>query len=101
MTAHRIHLFIDTNAFLSFFAYTKDDVEELKKLASLIKTKQLKLYLTEQVRDEFYRNREKKLHDSIAQFEAGGGSRGGVPRFMIDYPQIADYNKSLNELLKS
>jgi hypothetical protein len=23
----KLHLFIDTNAFLSFFAYTKDDVE--------------------------------------------------------------------------
>ena len=37
MAKERLHLFIDTNAFLNFFAYTKDDVEELKKLVSLIK----------------------------------------------------------------
>src|SRR5713226_1417388 len=100
MATQKLHSFIDTNAFLSFFAYTKDDVEELRKLTSLIKTQQLKLYLTEQVRDEFYRNREKKLHDSIAQFEKSTES-AGIPRFMTDYPQIADYTKSLNELRKA
>jgi predicted nucleic acid-binding protein len=54
----KVHLFIDTNIFLSFYAYASDDVEELRKLTKLISTDQLKLYLTEQVRDEFYRNRE-------------------------------------------
>ncbi|HEU0048597.1 MAG TPA: PIN domain-containing protein, partial [Nitrososphaera sp.] len=97
----KFHLFIDTNAFLSFFAYTKDDVEELRKLTSLIKTEQLELYLTQQVRDEFYRNREKKLHDSIAQFERNTESVAGVPRFMADYPQITDYNKFLKNLRKA
>jgi predicted nucleic acid-binding protein len=101
MARKRLHLFIDTNAFLSFFAYTKDDVEELRKLTSLIRTGQLKLYLTEQVRDEFYRNRDKKLHDSIAQFEKAAEPVAGIPRFMADYPQIADYTKWLNELRKA
>ena len=27
----RVHLFIDTNIFLSFYEFTKDDLEELKK----------------------------------------------------------------------
>lgn len=38
-----LHLFIDANIFLSFYAYTNDDIEELRKLVSLIKTQQLKL----------------------------------------------------------
>ena len=46
MAEPKLHLFIDTNIFLSFYAYTNDDVEELRKLISLIKTNQLKLYLT-------------------------------------------------------
>jgi len=96
----KLHLFIDTNAFLSFFAYTKDDVEELKKLASLIKAEQVKLYLTEQVRDEFYRNREKKLAESISLFEKGIVSTG-IPRFMAEYPQVADYTRAAKKAMKS
>jgi predicted nucleic acid-binding protein len=100
MAIQKLHLFIDTSAFLSFFAYTKDDVEELKKLASLIKTGQVGLYLTEQVRDEFYRNREKKLSESISQFEKSVISTG-IPRFMVEYPQVADYTKAAKKALKA
>jgi predicted nucleic acid-binding protein len=100
MAIQKIHLFIDTNAFLSFFAYTKDDVEQLKKLASLIKAEQLKLYFTEQVRDEFYRNREKKLSESISHFEKSLISIG-IPRFMAEYPQVDDYLRAANEAMKS
>ena len=32
MTDSSVHLFIDTNVFLSFFAFTNDDVEQLRKL---------------------------------------------------------------------
>ena len=100
MASQKLHLFINTNAFLSFFAYTKDDVEELKKLASLIKIGQVKLYLTEQVRDEFYRNREKKLFESISLFEKSALSTG-IPRFMAEYPQVADYTRAVKKALKA
>ena len=100
MAPQQLHLFIDTNAFLSFFAYTKDDVEELKKLASLIEAKQVSLYLTEQVRDEFYRNREKKLSESISQFEKSIVLTG-IPRFMAGYPQADDYARAAREATKS
>jgi predicted nucleic acid-binding protein len=100
MPIQTLHLFIDTNVFLSFFAYTKDDIEELKKLANLIKTDHVKLHLTEQVRDEFYRNREKKLSESIAQFEKNIVSTG-IPRFMAEYPQVADYTKAAKKALKA
>src|ERR1044071_1442481 len=100
MPSTTLHLFIDTNVFLSVFAYTKDDVEELAKLAELIKTRQIALYLTEHVRDEFYRNREKKLSDSIAQFEKDLIQRS-VPRFMAGYPQIDDYLKAARKALKA
>jgi len=96
----KLHLFIDTNAFLSFFAYTKDDVEELKKLASRIKVEQVKLNLTEQIRDEFYRNRDKKLAESISLFEKSIVSTG-IPRFMAEYPQVVDYARAAKKAIKS
>ncbi len=100
MSEPNLHLFIDTNILLSFYAYTNDDVEELRKLISLIKTKQLKLYLTEQVKDEFNRNRETKLRESLKEFRKPVPS-GGVPRFMENYPSIKAYEASRQSLLKS
>lgn len=55
-----VNLFIDTNIFLSFYHLSGEDLEELDKLAVLIKKKQVQLLLPRQVRDEFYRNREKE-----------------------------------------
>jgi predicted nucleic acid-binding protein len=96
----KLHLFIDTNIFLSFFAYTNDDVEELRKLISLIKTNQLKLYLTAQVKDEFNRNREAKLRDSLREFRKLAVS-DSIPRFMEKYASIKAYRTSRNTLLKA
>jgi len=74
----RIHVFIDTTVFLSFFAYTNDDIEELKKLVGLIKNKKIALYLTDQVCCEFNRNRESKILQALADF--GKLSIPGLPR---------------------
>jgi predicted nucleic acid-binding protein len=93
MAEPKLHLFIDTNIFLSFYAYTNDDVEELRKLISLIKTNQLKLYLTGQVRDEFNRNREAKLRDSLREFRKLVVS-DSIPRFMEKYASIKAYRDS-------
>jgi predicted nucleic acid-binding protein len=95
-----VHLFIDTNILLSFYAYTNDDIEELRKLTKLITTKQLKLYLTEQVRDEFYRNRDAKLKESLRTFQAPSVP-AGVPRFMETYPCIKEYRRALETLSKA
>jgi predicted nucleic acid-binding protein len=100
MNKPKLYLFIDTNIFLSFYAYTSDDVEELRKLSSLIKTGQLKLFLTEQVKDEFYRNREDKLKESIREFGKASVS-DSIPRFMEKYSSINNYRKARNALLKA
>ena len=54
-----LNLYIDTNAYLSFFHLTSDDLEELKKLELLIETtREIQLHLPEQTYDEFNRNRD-------------------------------------------
>lgn len=58
-------LFIDTNVYLSFFHYTKNDVDELDKLAELINQGGIELLLPSQVYEEFYRNREAKISQAI------------------------------------
>src|SRR5215813_5815888 len=88
-----LHLFVDTNVLLSFFAYTKDDLEQLRKLIGLIKSNSLVLYATSQVRDEFSRNREAKLEQSIGLFEKAQVLQS-MPRFMEAYKEMAEYNKA-------
>ena len=60
-----MRIFIDTNIYLSFLHYTSDELEELEKLSVLLKQGIVTLYLTAQVKDEFYRNRESKLADAL------------------------------------
>ena len=64
-----MHVFIDTNIFLSFYHLTSEDLEELKKLVVLIKGKGIILHLPEQVVDETWRNRATKIKDKFESFK--------------------------------
>lgn len=94
-----LHVFIDTNVFLSFYAYNSDDIEQLKKLSDLIKGGTLKLYVPQQVTEEFSRNREVKLAASIADFSQVGPK--ALPRFLADYEEAAAYHSALAGLSKA
>jgi hypothetical protein len=61
------HVFIDTNVYLTFFHFTSDELEELDKLEMVIREGHAQLHITEQVRDEFLRNREGKLAESLKE----------------------------------
>ncbi len=60
-----MNLFIDTNIYLTFYHYTSDDLEELRKLLVVIKNKEVILLVTDQVIQEFRRNRESKISDAL------------------------------------
>lgn len=79
-----MNLFIDTNVFLSFFHLSSDDLEELNKLTVLIEKGELTLWLPEQVDDEFSRNRENKLSDSMKRL-AEQKKKPQFPQVCKDY----------------
>lgn len=85
-----MNLFIDTNVFLSFYHYTKEDLEELKKLAVLIDQRRLVLYLTDQVVDEFLRNRESKIADALKKLRE--------QRLKLEFPQLCKDYDAYHEL---
>jgi len=95
-----LHLFIDTNVFLSFYAFTNDDVEQLRKLTKLIQKKKLVLYITEQVRDEFYRNREQKIAESLGAFRKKEIGKT-FPRYMADYPEADAFKLAAADMEKA
>ncbi|RMB09026.1 hypothetical protein BXY39_1673 [Eilatimonas milleporae] len=52
-----MHIFIDTNIFLNFFHFTKDDLDALNDVFASQEHDAATVYLTEQVRDEIRRAR--------------------------------------------
>lgn len=81
-----MNLFIDTNVFLSFFHLSSDDLEELNKLTVLIEKGEITLWLPEQVDDEFSRNRENKLSDSMKRL-AEQKKKPQFPQICKDYEE--------------
>lgn len=95
-----LHIFIDTNVLLAFYHYTSDDAEQLKIIAKLAKKNELVLYLTEQVVDEFKRNRENKLAAAIKDLEKWGKAPG-IPRCMIGYTEVKTYQEAVSAVEKA
>jgi len=87
-----MHLFIDTNVFLSFYHLTSDDLEELRKLAVLIDQKQVVLLLPEQVVAEFRRNRENKIADALKGLKEQRLNLQ-FPQVCKDYPEYPELRK--------
>jgi len=87
-----MNLFIDTNVFLTFYHYSSDDLEELKKLSALLQLGDLKLFLPEQVSVEFKRNRANKIADALKNLRD--------QRLNLQFPQISKDYDQFEELRK-
>ncbi len=86
------NLFLDTNVLLSFYHFTKDDLEELKKLIVLLKKSGVSLYLPPQVKDEFLRNRETKIKESLKKLEEHQ-IKTAFPEISKDYVEYKELQK--------
>ena len=53
-----MNLFLDTNIWLGLYHYAPEVLDELSRLSAWIDEGRVTLYLTDQVADEFERNRE-------------------------------------------
>jgi len=91
-----ITLFVDTNILLSFYHLTSDDLEELRKLVALIDTTKIELVLTEQVKDEFKRNRAAKIVDAMKKLQETK-FRLTFPAFAKDYPEYNELRTLLDK----
>ncbi len=89
-------LFVDTNILLSFYHLTSEDLEELRKLVALIDTTKIKLVLTEQVKDEFKRNRAAKIADAMKKLQEAR-FKIAFPAFAKDYPEYDELRTLLDK----
>ena len=90
------NLFIDTNVFLSFYEFTNDDLVELEKLLEYIDAEDIRLYLPEQVKNEFLSNRERVIDRSIKKLKE---SRMNIqfPQMCMVYPEYEVLKNSVKE----
>lgn len=63
-----MNVFIDTNVLLDFFRMSSGDLEEIRKIAGLARAGGLTFLFTDIVQDEFDRNREGVIAQSLSQF---------------------------------
>ncbi len=82
-----MQLFIDTNILLSFYSLNQDDLDELNKIIEAIESNQITLLLTDQIINEFYRNREQRIDGAIKALRAQTFNTQ-FPQLCEDYPEI-------------
>lgn len=90
-----MRIFIDTNIFLTFYHFSSDDLEELKKLAAVIEDPHTTLYMPDQVVDEFKRNRETKIADALKKFQTQK-MEDQFPQMCKEYPEYKEMRKAMN-----
>jgi rRNA-processing protein FCF1 len=88
-----MQLFIDTNILLSFYALNQEDLGELRKLADRVLSKEVTLLITDQIIDEFYRNREQRIEGSLKSFY-GQTFNPQLPQICENYPEEAEKLRS-------
>jgi hypothetical protein len=69
-----MHIFIDANIYLGFYEATSDSLMELEKLITVLKQKKgTKLWLPDQVKREFWKNRDGSVASALKEFTKGSG----------------------------
>ena len=91
-----MNLFIDTNILLNFFHFSKDNLDELEKVLVLQKYGNVNIWLTEQVKFEFARNREVKIADALKRF-LDEKQNSGIPHIARGYPECEELVAALKK----
>ena len=91
-----MQLFIDTNILLSFYSFNQEDLAELHKLIGAIEREQITLLLTDQLIDEFNRNREQRIDGAIKSLRTQTFNPQ-FPQLCEDYPEVELLRSALKQ----
>jgi predicted nucleic acid-binding protein len=92
-----MHVFIDTNIILNFFHFSSEELDALNNVFASHEHGAATVHLTEQVRDEFRRNRENKIKDALKKF-TDTKMIPQMPSFMKGYNEYEDIRKLAKNL---
>jgi rRNA-processing protein FCF1 len=101
-----INVFIDTNIYLSLYDFSDNGLSELEKVLEYIIKKKLKIYITQQIINEFWRNRESRIKEGLAEFKKFS-AKNSFSNLEKNHEKFAELKKSLkgfidihNDILK-
>lgn len=86
--------------YLTFYHFSNDDLKELKKLTALINTGNITLFLPEQTKNEFLRNRETKISDAIDKLKVAKLSNQ-FPMICHAYEEYGQLKKAIKDFEKN
>ncbi len=92
-----MNVFIDTNIFLNFYYFSKEELNSLKEIFKSNQSGGVKVILTEQVRNEFYRNRENKIAQALKAFRVNE-LQISMPYFMKEYEEFNKLSEGVRAL---
>ena len=92
-----MHVFIDTNILLNFFHFSKEELDSLNDVFASHEHGSACVHLTEQVCNEFKRNRETRIKDALRRFRETK-FKLQFPSFMKGYEEYSEIRKLANEL---
>lgn len=98
-----MHVFVDTNILLSFYHYSSDELDALNDVFADHEHGSATVYVTEQVKDEFVRNRDGKIKDAIKKFN-DSKVHPQFPSFMKgyeEYERLREIAEEAKQLSKS
>ena len=91
-----MNVFIDTCIFLSFYEYSNEDLNELKKLSDYTADEKIQLHLTQQVVQEFHRNRERTIAQVMRKLRDQKQS-AQFPRMCMAYREYKTLRRKMEE----
>jgi len=91
-----LNISIDTNVLLDFYHLTNESLDELRNILVLNKLGAVSITLSEQIRDEFFRNREVKIDDALKRFKEEK-LNNQIPQMVKEFGEFADFQKSLKD----
>jgi hypothetical protein len=89
-----MNLFIDTNVFLNIYHFSNDDIAELEKLSMLLRAGKVSLITTEQLKNEFLRNRDNKVATALNEFNKERPEKQ-FPQIVRQYSEYKDLQDSV------
>ena len=91
-----INLFLDSNILLSLYAMSNADVEEVKKLINHIESGDIKLFICDQIVDEFGRNRDGKAMEAFDRLKKAD-FKCEAPAFVKSMPSFLELQGILKD----
>lgn len=80
---------MDTNTYLSFYRLSKNDIGEMDKMIHAIRAEELKVLVPQQVIDEYWRNRESVIADTLKRFREER-TPNQYPRLLSGYTELEE-----------